>query len=91
MRVGLLDERTASGVVLAVSTTGLEDAVEGISAGAVMAGRAADAALPPLFAAAAEACEEAVLNALVAAAHGAVSPGDPPLLPVDALREVLRR
>ena len=66
VRVGLLEERTREGLVLALSTTGLVDAEPGPD-GTVGMRSLADTGLPPLFAAAAEACEEAVLNGLLQA------------------------
>lgn len=66
VRVGLADSFTREGVALAFSTTGIvgegegEEAVESVR----MVG---EEAMEGLFAAAAEACEEAVLNALIAA------------------------
>lgn len=80
VRVGLLDAGTRAGLVVAVSTTGLDDeqAAPG-SPGSVVARTLPEAALPELFAAAAEACEEAVLNALVAASTQAGVDGTPPL------------
>ena len=78
--MGLLDAGTRAGLILAVSTTGLDDeqAAAG-SPGAVVARTLPEAALPELFAAAAEACEEAVLNALVAASTQAGVDATPPL------------
>ena len=66
VRVGLLEERTREGLVLALSTTGLVDAEPGPD-GTVGMRSFADTGLPPLFAAAAEACEEAVFNGLLQA------------------------
>ena len=66
VRVGLLEERTREGLVLALSTTGLVDAEPGPD-GTVGMRSLADTGLPPLFSAAAEACEEAVLNGLLQA------------------------
>lgn len=65
-RVGLLDALTREGLVIAVSTSGLDDAggETGITSSIQMT---SEQVLPALFAAAAEACEEAVLNALLAA------------------------
>lgn len=62
-RVGLLDEATRQGVALAFSTQATRSEQEGL-AQLEMAG---EETLPALFAAAAEACEEAVLNALLSA------------------------
>ena len=66
VRVGLLEERTREGLVLALSTTGLVDAEPGPD-GTVGMRSFPDTGLPSLFAAAAEACEEAVLNGLLQA------------------------
>ena len=65
-RVGLLDALTTEALVIALSTSGLDDAqgVGGITSSLVMV---AEDQLSSLFGAAAEACEEAVLNALLAA------------------------
>ncbi len=67
VRVGLLDERTREGLVLALSTTGLVDGEPRSDDGTVGMRSLADTELPPLFAAAADACEEAVLNGLLQA------------------------
>ena len=67
VRVGLLEERTREGLVLALSTTGLVDCEPRSEDGTVGMRSLADTELPPLFAAAAEACEEAVLNGLLQA------------------------
>ena len=67
VRVGLLEERTREGLVLALSTTGLVDGEPRSDDGTVGMRSLADTELPPLFAAAAEACEEAVLNGLLQA------------------------
>ena len=78
-RVGLLDAQTHTGLIIALSTTGLDDAAgeTGITSAVRMM---PEDGLPALFAAAAEACEEAVFNALLAAAPmaGAPAPGDRP-------------
>ena len=78
-RVGLLDAHTREGLVIALSTTGLDDAAgdAGITAAV---GMRAEERLPELFAAVAEACEEAVFNALLAAAPmaGPGTAGDRP-------------
>ena len=69
-RVGILDGQTWEGLVLAVSTTGLGEAPDGSAAlanGTVPAAMTSQAYLPPLYAAAMEACEEAVLNAMLQA------------------------
>lgn len=66
-RAGLLDSATRQGAVLAFSTAGPTG--EGVIAQAAVLG---EEGLPPLFRAAAEACEEAVLNALLAAAPARV-------------------
>ena len=65
-RVGLLDALTTEALVIVLSTSGLDDAkgVGGITSSLAMV---AEEQLPSLFGAAAEACEEAVLNALLAA------------------------
>jgi len=65
-RVGLLDEHTREGLIIAVSTTGLDDAAGDSNITSSVA-LMPELQLPALFAAAAEACEEAVLNALLAA------------------------
>ncbi|MCC7264209.1 MAG: P1 family peptidase [Candidatus Latescibacteria bacterium] len=66
-RAGLLDSASRQGVVLAFSTAGP------VGEGVTMQAAALDEeGLPPLFGAAAEACEEAVLNALLAAAPAQV-------------------
>ncbi|MFH1567815.1 MAG: P1 family peptidase [Gemmatimonadota bacterium] len=80
VRVGLLDEHTREGLVLAQST----DALTAPRAGSALQAVAmlGESGMPALFAAAAEACEEAVWNALVAATgaaptrlrHGAALP-----------------
>jgi D-aminopeptidase len=64
-RVGLLDALTREGLVIALSTSGLDDAggESGITSSIEMT---SEQQLPALFAAAAEGCEEAVLNALLA-------------------------
>ena len=65
-RVGLLDAFTTDGLVIALSTTGLDDA--GGESGVTSSMKTtSERQLPALFAAAAEACEEAVLNGLLAA------------------------
>ena len=84
VRVGLLDENTSGGTILALSTTGLRDDAPA-GPGAVRAAATAERALPELFAAAAESCEEAVLNALVAASAQPSLDGSPPL-PAERLR-----
>ena len=85
VRVGLLDEQTVGGTMIAISTTGLDDAMEGLAPGTVTARHLPEESLPPLFAAAADACEEAVLNALVAAHVQGATDGVPGL-PADAFR-----
>jgi D-aminopeptidase len=93
VRVGLLDGSTTSGTAVALSTTGLDDETAApadpgpdgaTNAGAVVAAAGAESGLATLFQAAAEACEEATLNALVAAS---VQPSldDTPVLPTDLL------
>ncbi len=86
VRVGLLDERTVSGTMLAVSTTGLNDAMAGLAPETVTARPTTEAVLHDLFAAGADACEEAVLNALVAAHNQNTNVDGVPGLPVDAFR-----
>ena len=69
-RVGIVDEQTREGLVLAVSTTGLgatPEASDVAANGTVPAAMTSQAHLPALYAAAMEACEEAVLNALLQA------------------------
>lgn len=66
-RVGLLDARTREGIVLALSTTGLDDTARAESPATRPVSLVGDGGLPPLYAAAAEACEEAVLNGLLQA------------------------
>ena len=78
VRVGLLDEHTSGGTILALSTTALRDDTPA-GPGAVTAAATAEGELSELFAAAAESCEEAVLNALVAASGQAGLDGSPPL------------
>ena len=85
VRVGLLDEHTVAGTMIAVSTTGLDDSMEGLAPGTVTARSVPEAGLHALFAAGADACEEAVLNAVVSAHTQATSDGMPGL-PVDAFR-----
>ncbi|MEE2659714.1 MAG: P1 family peptidase [Candidatus Latescibacterota bacterium] len=71
VRVGLVDARTTEGVVLAFSTAPVDD--DGDSSRATVAAvMTAEPDLPPLFQAAAEACEEAVLSALLATDNGVV-------------------
>ena len=66
VRVGLADSFTREGVALAFSTTGIVQEAE--TKGAVEAAHmVGEEVMPGLFAAAAEACEEAVFNALLAA------------------------
>ena len=83
VRVGLLDEHTSGGTILALSTTALRDDAPA-GPGAVAAAATSESGLPGLFAAAAESCEEAVLNALVAASDHPGLDGSPPL-PLDRL------
>lgn len=90
VRVGLVDEVTTSGTIIAVSTTGLDDSMEGLAPGTVTARRTPDVSLPALFGAGADACEEAVLNALVVA-HTQRSTDGVPGLPVDAFRDTAAR
>ena len=78
VRVGLLDEHTSGGTILALSTTALRDDTPA-GPGTVRASATAESGLPELFAAAAESCEEAVLNAVVAASGQAGLDGSPPL------------
>ena len=66
-RAGLLDSATRQGMVLAFSTAGPQG--EGVAEQAATLG---EESLPLLFQAGAEACEEAVLNALLAAAPAQV-------------------
>ena len=66
-RVGLLDGRTREGLVLALSTTGLQEVGDVRSDGTVAAAMVAESELSTLFTAAMEACEESVLNALLQA------------------------
>ena len=98
-RVGLYDSGTRGGLVLAQSTTGL--ATTGLAARADEGGALepvgllGEAHLPGLFQAAAEACEEAVLNGVlgaVAAGPRALR-GGPPLPPLAIANwpEVVRR
>lgn len=89
VRVGLLDENTSSATVLALSTTGLDDATPGLLPGTVSVRSASEEQLSTLFRAGADACEEAVLNALVAA-HNQRSGDDTPGLAVDAFRDTAR-
>ncbi len=66
VRVGLADSFTREGVALAFSTTGIVQEAERI--GSVEAAQmVGEEAMPGLFAAAGEVCEEAVVNALLAA------------------------
>ena len=90
VRVGLVDELTTSGTIIAVSTTGLDDGLEGLAPGTVTARMTPEASLPALFVAGADACEEAVLNALIAA-HNQRSTDGVPGLPVDAFRDTASR
>lgn len=90
VRVGLLDEHTASGTVIAVSTTGLDDSLEGMAPGTVAARPRPEADLPELFAAAADVCQEAVLNALVVA-HAQSSADGSMGLPVEAFASAAAR
>lgn len=83
VRVGLLDGNTSGGTILALSTTALRDDAPA-GPGAVRASATAESGLPALFAAAAESCEEAVLNAIVAASGQPTLDGSPPL-PADRL------
>lgn len=83
VRVGLLDEHTASATIVAVSTTGLNDDLKGLAPGTVTVRPAPEAQLPALFAAAADMCEEAALNALIAA-HNQGSADGTVGLPVEA-------
>jgi D-aminopeptidase len=85
IRVGLVDELTTTGTVIAVSTTGLDDGLAGLTPGTVTARATPESALPALYAAGADTCEEAVLNCLVAA-HKQISSDGVPGLPVDAFR-----
>ena len=66
-RVGLLDAFTREGAVLAFSTTGIGPAAEG-GAEEETVSMVGEEGLHHLFMAGGEACEEAVLNALLAAA-----------------------
>jgi len=66
-RVGLFDARTRDGVVLALSTTGLDDAQERGESSTRPVSLVGDGELPALYAAASEACEESVLNGLLQA------------------------
>ena len=85
IRVGLVDEQTTTGTILAVSTTGLDDDMPGLAAGTVTARQTPEAGLPALFAAAADAGEEGVLNAIVAA-HAQNTTSGVPGLAIDAFR-----
>ena len=85
IRVGLIDENTSTGTILALSTTGLDDSTAGLAPGTVAARSSPEGALPALFGAAADACEEAVLNAMVVA-QAQRSSDRIPALPVDAFR-----
>ena len=81
MRSGLLDAYTQEGVALAVSTTGLIDADPNSTDGTVGVRTIDQTDLPLLFVAAGDACEEAVLNALLQAKSlSPISNGDLPLL-----------
>lgn len=85
VRLGIIDADTAAGTVLAVSTTGLDEGTQNTRSHAIVsAATTAEEDLPALFRAAAEACEEAVLNALVAATTQPSLDGSPPL-PIDLL------
>ena len=66
-RVGLFDARTRDGIVLALSTTGLNDTALPESPATRPVSLVGEGGLPPLYAAAAQACEEAVLNGLLQA------------------------
>ena len=99
VRVGLLDEFTREGVLLALSTTAWS-ADKQAADGTVTVRTLGDAYLPPLFAAAADACEEAVLNGLLEARDlpPSAAPGSAPLrqrrlaaLPATALESVRRQ
>lgn len=85
VRVGLLDEHTQGATILAVSTTGLDDETEGLMPGTVGVRALPAHRLPVLAAAAADVCEEAVLNALIVAAGQPVT-DDTPSLSIDAFR-----
>lgn len=67
VRARLLDERSQEGIALAVSTTAIIDSRPDPADGTVTVRHVGDVELPQLFVAAAEACEEAVLNALLQA------------------------
>ncbi len=65
VRVGLVDEMTHAATVWALTTSAPLDDVDAMT-GTIDAGGVAEQNLPQLFAAAAEAVEEAVINALLA-------------------------
>ncbi len=78
-RVGLLDELTHAATAWTLSTTAPIDDIDPTT-GTIDAGGVVEQDLPPLFAAAAEAVEEGVLNAILAASSHPVT-GRP--LPTD--------
>jgi D-aminopeptidase len=86
-RVGLLDELTHAATIWALSTNAPIDEVD-VATGTIDAGGVSEADLPQLFAAAAEALEEATLNALLASAVDPVS-GNP--LPTDGWPSRIRQ
>lgn len=86
-RVGLLDEFTRSATIWALSTTTPVDDVEPLT-GTIEAGGVSEDSLPPLFAAAADALEEAVVGALLA---GATGPGSAVAMPMGDWPERIRQ
>ena len=94
-RVGVLDAATGEGLVLAVSMTGLDDAAGAGSSPTRPVSLVADMALPGLYEAAAEACEEAVLNGMLQAAPFTGTAADEAVavrtLPADGWPEDVRR
>ena len=68
VRPGALDGQTRDGLILALSTTGLQEAGDIRDDGTVAAAMVGESELTTLFTAAMEACEESLLNALLQAA-----------------------
>jgi D-aminopeptidase len=66
-RPGALDGQTRDGLILALSTTGLQEAGDIRDDGTVAAAMVGESELTTLFTAAMEACEESLLNALLQA------------------------
>lgn len=85
-RVGLLDEWTRSATIWALSTRAPIDVLDAATA-TIDAGGVGEERLPSLYAAAADALEEAVVNALLA---GSQNPGTAQALPLDGWPDRIR-